>query len=80
MTAPTNYRQDRIERLLKELRYEVELGMIQREIDETLTFEFIVSSSARIPGGVVVCKFETRPMLSYMAPLWDAHGRLRVVK
>lgn len=68
MSEHTNYRKERIERLLLELRYEVERGMVDREIEEQLSFVFIVPLSTAIPSGVVWCEFRTRPMLSYMVP------------
>ena len=57
-----NLRQERIERMLTELRYEVSVGMMQGEIDEHLAFTFIVPQSKACPGGVVRCRFETIPM------------------
>mgnify|MGYP001594521731 CR=1 FL=1 len=60
-----NYRMERIERLLKELEYEVTRGMIENEIDEEITFRFIVPRSRKIPNGFVACEFSTRPKTSY---------------
>ena len=58
-----SYRMERIERLLNELRYEVEIGMIKGEIeDETMCFAFYVPISKQIPKGVVQCEFRTRPI------------------
>lgn len=54
-------RQERIEKLLHELEYEITRGMMEREIDENLSFEFIVPISINIINGVVVCQFRTRP-------------------
>lgn len=62
---PTNFRHERISRLLSELRYEVERGMIEAEIDETISFEFFVPISRAIPDGVVQCRFSTRPIPRY---------------
>ena len=60
--ADPNYRQERIERLLEELRYEVTRGMMEGEIDEHLRFQFMVPTSKTYPRmGVVACRFETRP-------------------
>lgn len=73
-----SYRQERIERLLKELQYEVSRGMVEGEIDETLSFTFIVPISKSLPRGVVHCRFQTRPMLSYF--LNYEEPRLKVVK
>ena len=74
------YRMERIERLLNELRYEVERGMMEREIDEEIGFRFYVPVSNKIRDGVVFCEFRTRPV-----PRWDMHPdylepRLKVVK
>ena len=79
MADPTNFRQERIEKILHELRYEVTRGMMEGDIDETLGFRFVVGVSKSIPDGVVLCEFETRP-----TPVTIAMGalepRLRVVK
>ena len=77
-----DYRKERIERLLNELRYEVTRGMMDGEVDEHLTFQFAVPTSKTVSNGVVWCRFETRPMPASHAP-W--HGgefepRLKVVK
>lgn len=60
-----NYRVERIERLLEELRYEVTRGMLEREIEEELTFRFLVPISKAIPKGIVLCEFKTRPIPEY---------------
>lgn len=73
-------RQERIEKMLDELRYEVEIGMMQGEIDETLGFEFIVPISKSIPDGIVVCSFRTRPTHGYAFGGLEAPPRLKVVK
>lgn len=74
------YRKERIERLLHELLYEVERGMMEREIDETLVFSFYVPISNAIHDGVVHCRFETRPVPRiYMSPE-DIEPRLKLVK
>jgi hypothetical protein len=71
-------RLERIERLLGELRYEVEIGMMQGEIDEHLGFEFTVPQSKRIPDGIVFCSFRTEPMAHYYAI--PRETRLKVIK
>lgn len=65
MADPANIRQERIEKLLNELRYEVERGMMTREIGEEITFRFVVPWSHKIPDGVVWCEFKTRPVLRH---------------
>jgi hypothetical protein len=80
MADPTNFRQERIEKLLHELRYEVTRGMMEGEIDEQLGFRFIVGVSRNINDGVVACEFRTRPVpRGHMSPD-DLEPRLRVVK
>lgn len=76
--ADQNYRRERIERLLEELRYEITRGMMEGEVDETLSLLFVVPASKSIPNGVVFCRFETRPMLRYMAAA-DLRSHLRLV-
>jgi hypothetical protein len=72
-----NYRLERIERLLKELEYEVVRGMVDNEIDETITFRFRVPISRHIKDGIVECQFTTRPMLPYFDD--PTKDRLRLV-
>lgn len=82
MADPTNFRKERIEKLLHELRYEVERGMMERDVDETLNFEFIVPISNVIRDGVVRCLFSTRPISRQHMP-WtgsEYEPRLKVVK
>ena len=75
-------RKERIEKMLHELRYEIEVGMMQGDIDETLSFRFVVPTSKAIPDGVVVCEFRTRPTPTPRgyAGFDTAEPRLRVVK
>jgi len=61
MTETTNVRQERIEKLLRELEYEVTRGMMEKEIGEEMGFRFYVQISSKIQGGVVLCEFRTRP-------------------
>ncbi len=76
-----NYRMQRIERLLKELRYEVERGMLEREIEEQIGFSFVVPMSKHFKNGVVHCEFRTRPV-QHMAYLGGdlQEPKLRVVQ
>jgi hypothetical protein len=71
---------ERIEKLLHELQYEVERGMMERDIDETITFGFFVPMSSRIPDGVVKCSFVTRPIPRYEMASIGYEPRLRLVK
>lgn len=80
MTDATNFRRERIEKLLNELRYEVERGMLEREIDEEMGFRFVVPVSNKVKDGVVHCEFRTRPMHRSAIDINDLQPRLRVVK
>jgi hypothetical protein len=62
MTSSANIRRERIERLLRELEYEVTRGMLEREIDEEIGFRFYVPVSQKIPDGMVFCEFRSRPL------------------
>lgn len=75
-----NYRMERITRLLMELKYEVTRGMMEREVDECLGFEFYVPISNSPGYDVVVCRFETRPDKTYAINPENYQPRLRVVK
>lgn len=79
MADPTNFRQERIEKLLHELRYEVERGMLERDIGEEMGFRFYVPISNKIPNGVVFCEFRTRPVPRHYMHPDDLQPRLRVV-
>ena len=80
MSDPTNFRRERIEKLLQELRHEVERGLMENEIDERVQFNFVFPISRKIPDGVVACRFETRPVpRGQMSPELSA-PRLRVVE
>lgn len=80
MSETPNIRMQRIERLLSELRYEVERGMMEGDVDETIGFRFYVAISKRVPDGVVFCEFRTRPMHRGNMHPDDIQPRLRVVK
>jgi hypothetical protein len=65
---------------LTELSYEVQRGMMQSEIDETMNFRFYVPISKRIRHGVVFCEFRTRSVTGYYMSPDDLVPRFRVVK
>jgi hypothetical protein len=74
-------RAERIVKMLHELRYEIEVGMMQGDIEESMRFTFIVPISKSMPEGVVVCRFETRPMHKQNAfGIGLEEPRLRIVK
>lgn len=66
MADPTNFRKERIEKLLYELRYEIERGIMEQDIDDRLGFQFIVPISNSVLNGIVHCDFRTRPMAHYL--------------
>lgn len=74
-----NYRIERIERLLEELKYEITRGMMEREIEEEMGFEFMVPVSKHFPNGAVLCKFITRPVVEYGHYLTTGKPRLKLV-
>lgn len=80
MSDAINFRMERIEKLLHELRYEVTRGMMEREIDETIGFRFYIGVSNRIPDGVVHCEFRTRPIPRWQIEMDELGPRLKVIK
>lgn len=80
MKDRVNIRQERVERLLEELRYEITRGMLEGDIDETMGFRFYVPLSKNIAEGVVHCEFRTRPIHRHNMDLSDIGPRLKLVK
>ena len=80
MADQTNFRQERIEKLLHELRYEIERGMLEKDIGEEMNFRFYVPLSSKIPDGVVSCEFRTRPVHRHRMNPDDVRPRLRLVE
>jgi hypothetical protein len=80
MVENENPRWGRIKRMLKELRYEVERGMMEHELDEELGYRFYVPISNKIPDGVVFCEFRTRPVPRHFMHPDDLQPRLKLVK
>ena len=62
MNDPGKFRMERIEKLFYELRYEIERGIMERQIDEDIAMRFYVPISNKIPGGLVLCEIRTRPV------------------
>ncbi|MGH6792537.1 MAG: hypothetical protein ACRECF_07345 [Methyloceanibacter sp.] len=79
MSETANVRQERIEKLLNQLRYEVERGMVEREIGEEIGFRFYSPISNSIPDGVVFCEFRTRPIPRWHMDHDNLQPRLRLV-
>ena len=71
-----NYREERINRLLKELEYEITRGMMEKEIPERLGYRFYVPLSSAVPDGVVLCEFMTKPIPRYCMNPDDLMPRL----
>lgn len=80
MADPTNFHRERVEKLLKELQYEVTRGMLEGDIDESQGFRFYVPISKAFPDGVVFCEFRTRPIPRIMMDPDDLRPRLRIVR
>lgn len=78
--ASVNFRLERIHKLLHELEYEVKRGIMEREIDETIHYRFIVPISQSIPDGVVACEFYTRPAPRYVVVGAKMEPRLKLVE
>ena len=79
-TTAGQMRMERITRLLRELEYEVTRGIMEREIDETIGFRFIIPISQSIQKGIVCCEFRTRPAQSYEAGFYNGEPtKLRLV-
>jgi hypothetical protein len=76
----TNIRLERIEKLLRELEYEVTRGMLEREIEEEIHFRFYVPLSSKIREGVVLCEFRTRPIPRYGMDIHSLTPRLKIIK
>lgn len=80
MSIAADIRKERIERLLLDLRYEIERGVLENDIGEEMTFGFVIPISRAIPDGVVSCQFRMRPMPRHAVSPDDFNPRLRVVK
>ena len=80
MSDNPNVRQERIHRLLHELRYEVERGMLERDVDEYMTFRFYVPISRNVKDGVVFCEFRTVPVPRHCMSSDAITPRLKIVK
>lgn len=67
--------------MFAELRYEIEVGMLQGDIEESIAFEWVVPVSKALPEGVVMCSFRSRPMhRQNVFGMGHEQPRLRVVK
>ena len=79
--AEKNYRMERVERLLKELEYEVTRGMMEGDLpDETMGYRFYVPISKAIHEGVVHCEFYTRPVHRGAMAMDAMTPRLKIIK
>lgn len=71
-----SFRHERIERLLRELEYEVTRGVMEREIEPQMGMNKILPGG---PTGQVVMRFEVRPSTGREFFGEDQMPRLRVV-
>lgn len=71
---------EKITQLLHELKFELERGFIEGDIDETITFEFVHPNSRSIPGGSVYARFQTRPSIHDGQTQKAGKPRLELVK
>lgn len=76
MSDDANIRRERIERLLRELEYEVTRGVMEREIEPRMGFSKILPGG---PTGYVSMFFEVRPSDGSPMLGLDQMPRLRVV-
>ena len=74
-----NVRRERIERLLRELEYEITRGMLEKDVPEEIGFRFYVPLSDKIPDGVVLCEFKTRPVSRHQMDFTSMAPRLKIV-
>lgn len=58
---PANYRAERIERLFRELKYEVTRGIMEREIDISIGFRFYVPNPDGGDSSPIRCEFRSEP-------------------
>lgn len=79
MKEDSEFRKNRIEKLLHELKYEITRGMMEREIEEEMGFRFVVPTSKHFPKGVVWCEFMCYPRPDVNG-IVDAAPRLTLVK
>lgn len=77
MSEKENIRRERIERLLRELEYEITRGMMEREIEPEMGWSKIMPGG---PTGTVIAEFRVRPRRDgeMFFDDWQA-PRLRVV-
>jgi len=82
MSVAAEMRKERIERLLQELRYEISRGIMEAEVDERMGFSFVIPASKQVTDGIVLCRFETRPVHRDSMIGQEVHGkpRLELVK
>lgn len=70
MADTTNFRKERIEKLLYELRYEITRAVMEGDAPEKFGYRFVIANSNELPGGVVACEFRARPTRMPPDPSW----------
>lgn len=68
-TTSAVMRKERIERLLRELEYELTRGVMESEIEEEMHWQHVLPWSRAIPNGVIAMEFRMRPVTQYSLPL-----------
>lgn len=68
--APPQTAQERVEKLLHELRLEIQLGTINGQLDPKLSYRFYVASTEG-PDKILFCEFATRLVERYSVPPED---------
>lgn len=77
MSEGANIRLERVERLLRELEYEVTRGVMEREIEPEMSWSKIMPGG---PTGEVVAEFRIRPLAKGQWHIDDRRPpRLRIV-
>lgn len=80
MTTDARMRVDRIDRLLRELRYEIERGIMDNEISEQMSYDFVIPMSRTMSNGCVVFQFRLFPTgADYAAGHYRKPVKLRIV-
>lgn len=67
--AAISMRKERIFRLLRELEYELTRGVMENEIEEEMTWQYILPLCRSIPGGIVAMEFRMRPLSRHSVPM-----------
>jgi hypothetical protein len=76
MNHPDKYRMERIERLLKELTYEIGVGIYESQIDHRLQYKQLFPiNNLKYPA--LLLEFNLRPSGKYGCELLEDQGKLK---